>query len=726
MSGRSGDSIDVRYVDADESRARTVAATLESVTGRLDVTSVSDTARAPDVATSGSPDCLVVTCRAANGPALSLIEDLSGERTPLVAFTDGVTELADTVLDAGVTDCVAAGGQEGVSLLAHRITTAAEHSETVTDLRETEARFEALTENTNFAIVTIDEDSVVQFASEPVRDLFGYAPEELVGEPLTGIMPGRFHDPHHGGIARYLETGERNLDWGWIELPGQRRDGTEFPLGVSFGERATDDGRLFTAIIRDISEQREREQRLDEMGTALEQSTDGIAILDDDGRFEYVNDAHAAIYGYDDAEAFIGENWQLLYGPDQTERFTQTIMPTVEADGQWRGEATGVRADGSTFPQELSLTRLDDGGFVCIVRDISDRVERRQQLQEERQFVETIIDTIPDVFYVLNTDGSLERWNDQMEDVTGYTTAELESMHALELVPPEDQTVIAESVESVLKHDESQTPRSAVVTKQGDRIPHEFSGKRLRDASGDVVGIVGIGRDITDEQLREQRLAVLSRVLRHNVRNRLSVVVGQAQYIENLTDDEQTAQSASAVVAAAEALTGTSERARRAETLLRDSPARKQIDLVDCVERGLADAEVPSSRLPDVDLPASVPAIATEMVAIAVTELVENAVEHGSTSPASDTEWEPDIDVRIEADGNEVNVVVADDGPGLPDHERAVLASGTETSLEHSTGLGLWLVKWIVTTAGGRTEVRDDDGTTVVMKFSAGDAGNGP
>ena len=710
MTGRSGDSIDVLYVD-DSDRGATVAAALERTDDRLTVT-LTDVQRGREALTERTHDCLAVACRSLNGPARSLIEMAASHAAdlPLVVFTDGTADIVDTLFNIGVTDCVAAGGADGVSVLAHRLRAAADHSTTLADLRETKARFEALTENTNFAIVTIDESSTVQFASDPVFDLFGYEPAELIGESLTAIMPDRFHGPHHEAIGQYLTTGERTLDWGWIELPGQHRDGTEFPLGVSFGERSTDDGHLFTAIIRDISEQREREEQLDEMATALEQSTDGVAILDENGQLEYVNDAHAEVYGYDDTDDLVGENWRVLYGAVEAARFEEEVMPTVVDTGQWRGEAAGRRANGASFPQEVSLTRLDDGGFVCVVRDISDRVERRRELESERQFVETIIDTLPDVFYVLDPDGTLVRWNDQLEAVTGYSAAELESMPALTLVPPEDQELIAESVHSVLEGDETQTPRSALVTKQGDRISHEFSGRQLTDSDGNTIGLVGIGRDITAEQLREQRLSVLSRILRHNVRNRVSVVLGQAAYIAESTDDETLIQCAECVESAAEALIETSERARRAETLLRDTPTRQRVDLVDCVDRGLDAASVPTDRV-EFDRPDSAYAVATETVTVAITELVENAFEHVP---------DPSVAVRVEREGEAVEIVVTDDGPGLPEHEQAVLAGGTETPLEHSTGLGLWFVNWIVTAAGGQTTLRErEDGTAIAVLFSA-------
>ncbi|WP_380674380.1 PAS domain S-box protein [Salinigranum sp. GCM10025319] len=113
---------------------------------------------------------------------------------------------------------------------------------------------------------------------------------------------------------------------------------------------------------------------------AMEASIDGMAIVSDDGTFEYVNAAHAHLYGYDDASDLVGESWRQLYGADERERFETEVFPELRRTSGWRGEAVGRRADGTTFPQEVSLTELDGEGFVCVVRDVTRRRETEREL----------------------------------------------------------------------------------------------------------------------------------------------------------------------------------------------------------------------------------------------------------------------------------------------------------------------------------------------------------
>jgi PAS domain S-box-containing protein len=113
----------------------------------------------------------------------------------------------------------------------------------------------------------------------------------------------------------------------------------------------------------------------------MEAAMDGMAILDSAGVYLYLNQAHAELYGFESSAQLIGTSWKELYEDDELRRFETSIMPAFQLAGRWRGEAIGKRQDGSTFPQELSLVVLPDGGLACIVRDISDRRRADEEIR---------------------------------------------------------------------------------------------------------------------------------------------------------------------------------------------------------------------------------------------------------------------------------------------------------------------------------------------------------
>ncbi|MFC7059583.1 PAS domain S-box protein [Halovenus salina] len=131
--------------------------------------------------------------------------------------------------------------------------------------------FRSLVENGSDAIVSIDQSSTILYANQSVKRVFGYEPEELVGEKLTMLMPERFQADHFGAVDDYLETGERGLDWNNIELPAQHKDGHEVPLSITFEEHSYDGERIFSGIMRDITERVEYERTLERQNERLEE-----------------------------------------------------------------------------------------------------------------------------------------------------------------------------------------------------------------------------------------------------------------------------------------------------------------------------------------------------------------------------------------------------------------------------------------------------------------------
>ncbi len=175
-----------------------------------------------------------------------------------------------------------------------------------------------------------------------------------------------------------------------------RNPGAPFELVLTGGriirvnDRRTSQGG-YVSVGTEITDKKAVEKLLEDRLAAIEASLDGIAILDRQGRLMYLNRSQAALHGYENAQQLIGESWHRLYEADEQRRFEQSILPRLDQDKSWRGEATGRRRDGTTFPQELSLTSLDDGSLVCIVRDASDRRradDDRARLLEQFHFAQ--------------------------------------------------------------------------------------------------------------------------------------------------------------------------------------------------------------------------------------------------------------------------------------------------------------------------------------------------
>src|SRR6185503_3496473 len=130
-------------------------------------------------------------------------------------------------------------------------------------LRESEESYRVVAETAGDGILKIGSDSLILFANRAVEKIFGYAPVELLGRPVTMLMPDYLRHIHESSIRQYIDTGERHMSWDSVELPGLHKDGREIPLEISFGEFTKEGKHIFTGMIRDITERKRTARHLE-------------------------------------------------------------------------------------------------------------------------------------------------------------------------------------------------------------------------------------------------------------------------------------------------------------------------------------------------------------------------------------------------------------------------------------------------------------------------------
>lgn len=129
----------------------------------------------------------------------------------------------------------------------------------------------------------------------------------------------------------------------------------------------------------------DREAAIRKQGSAMEAASDGMAILDPNLHFEYVNAAYATIHGYTDPQELIHQSFQIVHPTQEHAQLLNVVMARVGEQGAWHGELHGLRRDGTIFDQEASLTRIEGGEFVCVVRDITARKEAERAYQQSQR-----------------------------------------------------------------------------------------------------------------------------------------------------------------------------------------------------------------------------------------------------------------------------------------------------------------------------------------------------
>ncbi|WP_423999496.1 PAS domain S-box protein [Haloarcula salina] len=229
-----------------------------------------------------------------------------------------------------------------------------------------------------------------------------------------------------------------------------------------------------------------------------------------DWPMEFVSDGAAELVGYRSEAIERGEvSWGGLIDESDADRLWQTVQTCIKAGEPFEVSYQVETADGETrwmWERGRVVDETDDGvelleGFIT---DVTARKERERELTAEREFSEKLINAIDDAFYLVGTDGSLIRWNDVVNEVTGYTDEELASIDVWDLVAESHHDEIGRAIERTLAvgHGSVEVP---LVTADGDKLLYEFRGSAIDDRNGETIGVAGIGRDITERKRREQK-----------------------------------------------------------------------------------------------------------------------------------------------------------------------------------------------------------------------------
>ncbi|GAB3023435.1 PAS domain S-box protein [Natronobiforma cellulositropha] len=318
-----------------------------------------------------------------------------------------------------------------------------------------------------------------------------------------------------------------------------------------------------------------------------------------------------------------------------------------------------------------------------------DAAARRESLLRYEQ----VLETVEGMVYALDEAARFTLVTEPFAARLGYEREDLLGEHVSLVVDDRDRERATDHVERLLADPvrERAPLEGTLHTADGDEFPVEVDISLL-SSDDSFRGTVGAVRDITERKERERYLQVLNRVLRHNLRNDLTVVMGYADQLESAVDDPTLRRAAATLRETATDLADLSEDAKRLEqTLRRERVGRSSIPLSGLVARVLEDApESWTDAAIEVDVPDDLVVRAGDRLSVVLSHLVDNAVEHARNGS-------PTVRVSARASGDAVTVAVDDDGPGIPDHEREVVTGERDiTQLSHGSGLGLWLVYWTV------------------------------
>ena len=589
-------------------------------------------------------------------------------------------------------------------------------------------------------------DAIAEIACEAARDVLGL--EVVVvrlaergrdalrvaakTDPVDELMPTRSRYGVGESIAGavYEEGSPRiSLDLD-EERFGQIESTISLPLGehgvMSVGSTATDAfddadvslARLLSTTVTAALDRAERETQLRRREAVLESVQGMVFVLDEDRLIDYVSTPLAERLGVS-REDVVGKH--VVEFVDVTEFYG--------AESRLREDVSDLSLDlridspdGESFPARVDLSVLEqtDRGrtLVGIVEDRSTLAETREDLRREHERLWTLFENLPDpVVDAEHVEGGpvIRAANDAFADVFGV----------------DRESIVGQPIDEVLSLPAGERPGDTPPEAINERVREgEVTGAKVRRetahgartflfrgipyAENGSVRAFGIYTDVTEIERRERHVKVLDRLLRHNLRNDLGVVIGRAENVLERADDPDIESEAAALVEAANGLIDLSDTAKRIRRIIEGPETeRSTIGVASLFGPVAADAreQFPEATVRIGDEFDDLAVLATSDLRLALEELVENAIVHGADAPAVDLRAEP----FEPAPGEWIDLLVVDNGPGIPEAERAAITGSRDiTQLQHGSGLGLWLVRWAVESVGGDVSFERRDGNTVV------------
>ena len=580
-------------------------------------------------------------------------------------------------------------------------------------IETTERRFQQLFDATNDALFVIDREGETLLDCNPAAcDLLGYDRETLCSMSAAALFD---HDGN-GSFQSFFESVQRS-DNGWTnEFSCPRADGERRLLEISAAvlDAAERPPVVFSA--RDITERKRYQEELELRSEAMDGAPIGISITDpdrEDNPMIYINEGFEEITGYSRADS-LGRNCRFLQGPETREEPVAELREAIANEQPVSVELRNYRKDGSLFWNRVTVAPIHDesgelSNFIGFQEDITERKEREQELHLFRKAVENVQQAV----IITDREGSIIHVNPAFEAQSGYTAADVEGRTPRVLKSGKhDEAFYANLWETILAG-EGWEADLINQRKSGELHWVHESIAPITDDDGEITHFVAIKQDVTDRRLREQQLSVLNRLLRHNLRNGLNVIRGNAELLdESLPADHQ--RFLSPIKTRAESLSELSQKVGTVRSLFeREDAAGKRCALTSLfsdVERKFRE-QYPSTTF-EVVLEGSPVVRADDRLNMALLELLDNAVVHNdSDEPAVTLVGRPPTGERA---AEWIEIVVCDNGPGIPENEQQVIENGTETALQHGTGLGLWLASWTVSLFGGEIDIDNEESGTRV------------
>lgn len=251
------------------------------------------------------------------------------------------------------------------------------------DLRQSQAQFAGVIASAMDAIISVDADQHIVLFNRAAEQMFGCPADRAIGQPLDVFLPERYRKHHRELVAAFGRTNVTRRRMGEFgAVTGLRANGEEFPLEASISQLDVGGHKLYNAILRDVTDRYQAEERIREQATLLDQASDAILVRSLDDEVIYWNRGAERLYGWD-AASVIGKKLHDVIGKDNTATLEEADR-TVRQTGGWQGEFRQVKRDDTAIVVESRWTLVRDrAGQPKSVLIVNSDVTEKKRLEAQ-------------------------------------------------------------------------------------------------------------------------------------------------------------------------------------------------------------------------------------------------------------------------------------------------------------------------------------------------------
>lgn len=617
---------------------------------------------------------------------------LMGHDVPFILFTGrGREDVVIEALNNGADFYLQKGGDVKAQFveLEHKVRQAVmkKNAEYALSVMERHEKFLVnIIKQSTQAFVVCYTDGGLGLPNDSFCRLVGYDEDEIKRLNWTNdITPEEWREIDHNAFHE-LDLTDRPQRY---EKEVLRKDGTRVPVEILANVMKDDNGeiRYYYSFLNDITERKKATRAMNQALAAMENSIDGIAILNADGSYVFLNQAHARIYGYDSPEELLGKSWRTMYDEKELDVFDHNHMPVLFKNGSWRGESVGLRRDGSRFVQEVSLTKLEDGGLICIVRDTSEMAQDKEALRRSQEQLKSVFDNAFIGIYRTTPEGKILMANPALVRMLGFESFEIlihgQDANSLYLEQNREE-FLREIDEKGYALDMETIWRKA----DGSTMIMRDSARAIKDSDGNTQYYEGTIEDVTERRKVEEalqkandKLNLLNSITRHDILNQLILVQGYSDLIKDKDTEKRFTAYLKRIDRALMTIKRQIEFTRDYQRMGVKEPIWQSI--LETFNRTLAPLEVQGIEIltegKDYDI------FADSMLEKVFYNLLDNTLRHGVNANR--------IKLRIEPSENGLTITYSDDGVGILTRDRDHIF---QMGFGKNTGLGLFLVRSIL------------------------------